>query len=410
MKTLYFDCFAGASGDMILGALVDLGVDPAALKARLEMLTDDRITVEFSKVERAGTTAVKADVEFSDQIRHRHLRDIEGIIDRASVSATVKDRSKSIFRRLAEAEAKIHGCDVSAVHFHEVGAVDAIVDVVGACLGFEMLEIGEFACSTINVGSGSVKMSHGIYPIPAPAVADLVKGVPVRSEHAEGELLTPTGAAIITTLCSSYGRLPEMTIEATGYGAGSRSYENFPNVLRLVIGETSIRSSNSGDPRIEELVLLETNLDDCTPQELALMVERAHALGALDCWVAPVQMKKGRPGFVLSILCSPDKESDLKELLFRETTTIGVRISRVQRESLSRSFVTVKTDFGEVRVKVSARGEQVMNVMPEFEDVKAAALINNAPFRTVQQAALKAYELLTASPKNDEKENFAHAG
>lgn len=383
MKTLYFDCFAGASGNMILGGLVSLGVDESELVSRLRALDVSDFEVKFTRVVKSGIAAVHADVQVPHEHVHRHLHTITGIINRSSLSTEVKARACAIFTRLAEAEAKIHGISVEKVHFHEVGAMDAIIDVVGACIGFEMLGIDSFACSKIHVGSGFAQMAHGKFPIPPPAVAELLKGIPVYSTEIVGELCTPTGAAIISTLCTSSGDLPELTTENIGFGAGTRDYQDFPNVIRLMIGESGAASENS-----QKLIQLETNLDDTTGQVLGFVMERAFELGALDCWFTPIQMKKNRPAVMISVLCEPTKQKVLKELIYTETTTLGIRVREVSRECLERKFVRVSTQFGEIDVKIGVFEGIIVNAMPEFDQLRKAALENGVSLKSVREMVL----------------------
>jgi uncharacterized protein (TIGR00299 family) protein len=387
MRTLYFDCFAGASGNMILGALIGAGVEPHKLKVELSKLSVPDFEINVSKVDRSGISSTHVEVDIPDESKHRHLDQIERIINESTVSDSVKTRAIAIFRRLAEAEANVHGTDVEKVHFHEVGALDAIIDIVGACIGFEMLEIENFACSKIHVGSGFVDMAHGKFPVPPPAVAELLRGVPVYSTEIEGELITPTGAAIISTVCSSYGRLPDLKPELASYGAGTRTYEKFPNTLRVIIGETEANNIGSVS---EELTVLETNIDDSTPQVAGYVIERAFELGARDCWITPIQMKKNRPAFMISILCDLTSKQRMLELLYTETTTIGVREQAVRRGALDREERNVNTAFGAISVKISKLNGRVVNAMPEFEDVRGAAIANEVPFKTVHNAALDA--------------------
>jgi uncharacterized protein (TIGR00299 family) protein len=394
MRTLYFDCFAGASGDMILGALIDAGFDVDVLKAELIKLNLPNVDIRIERVDRSGIAATKLKVIVPDERNHRHLADIQKIIDGSQLSADVKTRSKAIFGRLGEAEALVHGIDIEKVHFHEVGAADAIVDIVGACVGFEILGIEDFRCSIINVGSGCVEMEHGVFPVPPPAVTELLKGVPIFAGEVDGEMTTPTGAAIITTVCNSYGRVPEMEIEQTGYGAGSRTYERFPNVIRVLIGETRTATVGSNS---EELVLLETNIDDSTPQTMGFVMERALKLGANDCWITPIQMKKNRPGFLVSILCTLELKARMLHLLYAETTTLGVRVSAVSRDMLVREVVTVKTRFGPIDVKVARSDGRVVNIMPEYDHLRAAAIEYDVPFAVVRDAALDALKQTAAA-------------
>ena len=381
MKTLYFDCFAGASGDMILGALVAAGVDPNTLREQLSLLKVDGFDVAFETVDRSGLSATYARVETTDETKHRHLSDIKTIIEGSSVSENVKQRAVEIFTRLAAAEARVHNEPVDHVHFHEVGALDAIVDIVGAAICFDLLKIDRFVSSPLHVGSGTVQMAHGRFPIPPPAVAELLRGVPFYATDIKGELLTPTGAAIITTVCKEFGAIPQMTADATGYGAGTRQYENFPNVLRVMIGETS--SDGATD---EKLWMLETNIDDMSPQILGHVMDRAFELGALDCYFTPVQMKKNRPGVLLSVLCANDRKETLMKLLFTETTTLGVRSYEVARRALRRSIVRVETPYGPIDVKVAHLNGNVVNEMPEFEQCRIAASKAGVPVKVVEDA------------------------
>jgi uncharacterized protein (TIGR00299 family) protein len=383
MKTLYFDCFAGASGDMILGALVGVGVDSHALIEGLSLLDVSGYEISFETVDRSGISATYARVRTAHEHAHRHLGDILKIIYESRLSETVKDRAARIFSRLAEAEARIHNVAVERIHFHEVGALDAIIDVVGACIGFELLGIERFACSELHVGSGMVEMAHGRFPVPPPAVAELLKGAPVYSSDIKGELVTPTGAAIISTVCAEFGPMPKMRIERTGYGAGTREYEKFPNVLRLIIGDDAKRES-SGD---ERLIVVETNIDDMSPQVYGHVMDEALKRGALDCYFTPVQMKKNRPGVLVSILCRPAERDAMCELLLTETTTLGVRFFEVMRRALERETVRVETEFGAIDVKVARLDGRIVKEMPEYEQCRAAALQAGVTLLTVEAAA-----------------------
>ncbi|HEY8562739.1 MAG TPA: nickel pincer cofactor biosynthesis protein LarC [Pyrinomonadaceae bacterium] len=397
MKTLYFDCFAGASGNMILGALVALGVDEKKLVEEIKRLDVADFEIEFKTVDKSGIAARHAEVKVPHEHAHRHLHHIEKIINDSRLSETVKKRAIEIFTNLARAEAKIHGIDVKKVHFHEVGAMDAIVDVTGACIGFEMLGIEKFVCSKIHVGSGFAKMAHGKFPIPPPAVAELLKNAPIYSTEIEGELITPTGAAIIATVCDEFGAIPEMTIEKTAYGAGTRAYNNFPNALRLMLG----RSRNAKPQNIEEakdyetkdqrskmkdqmLLVIETNLDDVSPEILGFVMEKAFDSGALDCWFAPIQMKKNRPATLVSILCRPPDKRKFIDLLVRETPTLGVRVREVERVCLNREMSKIETRFGEVPVKIARFEGDIVNIKPEFETLKEIAQREKLPLREVE--------------------------
>ena len=391
MKTLYFHCFAGASGNMILGALAALGIDEKELVEQIKLLDVADFSIEFTVADKSGIAATHAEVKVPHEHAHRHLRDIEKIINDSRLSETVKTRAIKIFTRLAEAEATVHGTDIQKIHFHEVGAMDAIVDVVGACVGFEMLGIEKFYCSKIHVGSGFVKMAHGKFPVPPPAVVELLKGAPVYSTEIEGELITPTGAAIISTVCEEFGRIPEMKIEQTAYGAGTRDYEDFPNVLRLMIGEVQSSKFKVQSPKTETetLLLLETNLDDLSPQILGFVMERAFDLGALDCWFTPIQMKKNRPATQVSILCAAEKRENLTELLYTETTTLGIRITEVERNCLPREIETVETEFGAISIKVARLKGKIVNAKPEYEQIRQIALQSKKSLREIERIVLE---------------------
>ncbi|MCA1623007.1 MAG: nickel pincer cofactor biosynthesis protein LarC [Acidobacteria bacterium] len=408
MKTLYFDCFAGASGNMILGALVALGIDKNELIEKINLLNVSRFEIVFREVDRSGIKAFHVEVKVADENTHRHLHTIEKIINNSRLSDLVKKRAVAIFTKLAEAEAKVHGIETEKVHFHEVGAMDAIVDVVGACIGFEMLGIEKFACSKIHVGSGFVNMAHGKFPVPPPAVSELLQNVPIYSTEIEGELITPTGAAIISTVCESFGIISNFKIEKTAYGAGTREYESFPNVLRLFLGETENASdkksksldevvakenktSNKYEYETGNLILLETNLDDNSPQTLGFVMERAFESGALDCWFTSIQMKKNRPATLVSILCEREKREVLSELLFTETTTLGIRVLEIERNSLPREIVKVQTEFGEVDVKIARFGGKFVNAKPEYEQIRKIALKSNKTIKEIETEILEKF-------------------
>lgn len=387
MKTLYFDCFAGASGDMILGGLVGLGVDPNALENGLRGLKPAGWELHFSKVDRSGISADRIQVSTEETKAHRHLRNILEIINDSTLSDSVKARSALIFTRLAEAESKVHQVPIEKIHFHEVGALDAIIDIVGACLGFEMLGIERFCASPLHVGSGFVDMAHGRFPVPPPAVTELLTGAPIYATDIVGELVTPTGAAIISALAESYGPMPTMTISATGYGAGGRSYEKFPNVIRLIVGEIA----DPGSVNADQLIMLETNLDDLAPQTLGYVMEQLLTAGALDCFFTAVQMKKNRPGVMISILCDSSTRAALELILFRETTTLGIRVRNVERVSLPREIVSVVTEYGPVDVKVAHITGEEIKAAAEYEQCRAAAIKYGVSLREVEAAALRGY-------------------
>ncbi|HEX2490698.1 MAG TPA: nickel pincer cofactor biosynthesis protein LarC [Blastocatellia bacterium] len=411
-RTLYLDCFAGASGDMLVGAMLDSGLDFELLRSALLKLGVEGYELSLGRVDRSGISAAKFDVHLTGephthghhhnhdhsrgehshghgrQSHHRSLSEIKGIISSSNLSELVKQRAQAIFQRIGEAEAKIHDVPIETVHFHEVGAIDSIVDIVGACVAFDALKIERIISSPLHVGSGTFQCAHGTYPVPGPATAELLKGVPIYSKDVEGELVTPTGAAIISTLAEGYGSMPMMKIENIGYGAGTRDYPKFPNALRAIIGELE----EDADRTPGAVTIIEANIDDLNAQVFGYLMEKALAAGALDIFYTPVQMKKNRPGVLLTLLCNPPDRERMCDLIFRETTTLGVRYRNEQREILTREFVTVETEYGPIRVKVSrARDGRVMNASPEFEDCRVAAEKSGVGLRDAQTAALKAY-------------------
>jgi len=387
MKTLYFDCFAGASGDMILGAMVAAGVDQETLRQQLSLLGVSGYNIDFGIVDRSGISATHAKVQAGHEHAHRHLRDILKIIDDSRLSEGVKARASTIFSRLGEAEALVHNVPIEKVHFHEVGALDAIIDVVGAAICFELLQIERFVSSPFHVGSGHVEMEHGRFPVPPPAVTELLKGVPFYSTDIAGELLTPTGAAIITTVCSEFGPIPQLKLQQTGYGAGTRTYKKFSNVLRVLIGEEDVEAG----PADEKLLVIETNVDDMSAQTCGYVMERALEMGALDCYFTAVQMKKNRPGVMLTILCRTEERERFMQLLFEETTTLGIRRYEVDRRTLERQTVRVETIYGPIDVKVARLAGRIVNSMPEFEQCRSAARAAKVPLRVVEQTARAAF-------------------
>ncbi len=399
MKTIrsaYFDCFSGISGDMVLGALVDAGADLRAMEAELRKLGLEGWKISASKVQRRAIFATHVKVETEEQHHHRGLSIILKRIDDAKLAPRTAERARKIFTRLAEAEAHVHQVPVEQVHFHEVGAVDSIIDIVGAAIGFEMLGIDEFACSPLDVGAGQVKTAHGLLPVPAPATAELLRGAPTFSSGLQRELVTPTGAAIATTLATRYAEMPAMTLRAIGYGAGSADNAEKPNVLRLMIGERATSDlGDLGEPSEywdAPVTVIETNLDDMSPQIYGYFAEKALEAGALDVFSTPAQMKKNRPGLLVTILSEPANVSRLMDLVFRETTTIGVRAYEVRRKTLAREFIPVATPFGEVRMKVSRLNGAVLNATPEYEDCQKLAAERGVPLKQVMAAASFEYQ------------------
>ena len=393
-RTAYFDCFSGISGDMVLGALVDAGADLRAIESELRKLGLEGWTISAEKVKRGQIFATHVHVATTEGHHHRGLSIILDRIEKAQLAPRAAERARKIFTRLAESEAKVHHLPVEQVHFHEVGAVDSIVDIVGACIGFELLGIDEFACSPLDVGAGQVMTAHGLLPVPAPATADLLRGAPIYTSGIQKELVTPTGAAIATTLSISYSKIPEMTTRAIGYGAGSMDFPEKANVLRLLIGEreSAAAGENLHGESDAPITVIETNVDDMSPQIYGYFVDRALAAGALDVFSTAVQMKKNRPGQLITILCEPTNVSRLTDLLFSETTTIGVRLHQAQRRTLAREFLTVHTAFGEIRMKLSRLNGAVLNATPEYDDCQRLAAAQGIPLKEVIAAATYAFQ------------------
>ena len=399
MRIGYLDCFAGISGDMLLGALIDAGVSPEVLRGAVEALNVGA-SLRIEKADRSGISATKVSVfegaepaegghhHHHEQEQHhhhgRHLSAIKNIIQNTNLPEEVKEKAVLAFELLGASEAKIHNVPVEKIHFHEVGAVDAIADIVAATAGIQALKVDRWYCSPLNVGGGMVDCAHGRFPVPAPATADLLRDCPTYSAHVENELVTPTGAALIRALAPSFGPQPAMRVEKIGYGAGSRNPKGFPNVLRLSVGESTEASHGA-------VAVLETALDDLSPQVLAHVTEKALALGALDVMTTAVQMKKNRLGTLITILADDAQVATLEDLLLRETSTLGVRIHHERRSCLDREHATVVTHYGEVRIKLGSRNGEVLNAAPEFEDCRAAAERHNVPLKLVMQSAVAAY-------------------
>lgn len=397
MKLAYFDCFSGISGDMVLGTLVDAGLDIRQLEAELRKLHFESWSISAERVKRKAIAATKVHVEAGPQHHHRHLSDILKMIDAASLAPRAAENARKIFQRLGEAEAKVHNTSIEKVHFHEVGAVDSIIDIVGSAIGFDLLGIESFACSSLDVGSGRVKTEHGILPVPAPATAELLRGAPTFSSGIEKELVTPTGAAIATTLSSSYGTMPPMRIASVGYGAGSADLAEQANVMRILIGESAAQEAAAGPDALVSVI--EANLDDMSPQIYGYFVERALAAGALDVFSTPVQMKKNRPGQLVTILCEISNRSPLIDLIFRETTTIGVRTHEVHRQTLNRETVPIETPLGAIRMKVSRMNGTILNTAPEYEDCQRIAAQKGVPLKQVLSTANFHFQKLSESAK-----------
>jgi pyridinium-3,5-bisthiocarboxylic acid mononucleotide nickel chelatase len=394
-KILYFDCFSGASGDMVLGALLDLGVPLDGLRAALAPLVPADCELSAAKVSRSGIGALQFDVReghhhdghghAGGHAPHRGLQDILGMIAAAGLPARVAARASLLFERLGRVEAEIHQVPVDEVHFHEVGALDSIVDIVGSVWAIDALGVDRVVASALNTGSGTVATEHGLLPVPAPATIRLLEGAPAYSSGVQGELLTPTGALLVTGHAASYGPMPAMIVRKTGYGAGQRQIPGQPNVLRAVLGDAS---APGGHTRV---LVIESNIDDMNPQFYGGLIERLQAAGALDVYLSPVQMKKNRPGTLVTALAPVGLRDACLDVLFRETTTIGVRYYEAERECLSREWTTVTTRFGAVRIKIARRGEAVMNAAPEYDDCAGLAAERNVAVRDVHAAAIQAY-------------------
>lgn len=383
MRQIYFDCFSGISGDMVIASLLDAGLKIEELQEGLSSLGLEGYEIRAEKTSRRHLSATNFFVEVADepQPKERGLVQILELLDASRLSPAVKDKAKSIFTGLAEAEAEIHSTIPEKIHFHEVGAIDAIVDVVGALIGLERLEIDEVYSSPVNAGGGFVECRHGVLPVPAPAALKLLEGVPIYSRGPQAELVTPTGAVLLTSLAKSFGPLPPQRILCHGYGAGKRDFPEWPNLLRVIIGEPT--EAYSGD----EVVVMSTTIDDMNPENFEYLIDLLLEKGALDAYLTPVQAKKTRPGTLLTVLCRPEDEAAMASILFAESTTFGVRYHREARLKLDRTIMEVTTEWGVVRVKVGAAGEKLLTVSPEFEDCKGLARANGVPLRLVYDEA-----------------------
>jgi len=409
VKILYFDCFAGAAGDMILGALLDAGLPFDELKRALGSLAVEGWDVSVDRVVKTGVTATKFRVHEhasapagsdrppgSSGHKHHHLKHIFAAIDRSALSDDGKAKAIKMFRRLGEAEAAIHGTTMEKVHLHEVGALDSIIDIVGAVFALEWFKADKIVVSPINVGGGMVKSAHGVFPVPAPATVALLKRAPVYSSGIQSELLTPTGALILTEYASEFGPVPAMTIDRVGYGAGDRELQETPNVVRVLIGEatpdvwraTALAVAETSSMKV---VVLECEIDDMNPQIFGALMDTLYAAGALDVFYSAVQMKKNRPGTLMTIVATPEQRETMTEIVFRESTTIGVRYQELSRECLDREMVAVTTPLGPVRFKVARRNGRVLNAQPEFDDLAKLSQERGIPIKDVQALAHKAW-------------------
>jgi len=394
MRIAYFDCFSGASGDMILGSLIDAGLSPQRLREELKKLRIPTVHLRVKKVLKGGISATHVMVEGEGEKRsHRNLKEILRIIERSSVEAEVKEKSKEIFKRIASVEAKIHQTPMEEVHFHELGGLDSIVDIVGSVWGIRQLGIEKINVSKVNVGGGFVKCEHGILPVPAPATLFLMEGKPIYSSGVERELLTPTGAAILTTLSSEFGSMPLMKVERVGYGAGRDNLPH-PNLLRLIIGTSE---SISGK---EKVAVIETNIDDMNPQFYDYVMEKLYAMEVLEVFITPILMKKNRPGHLLTIISPSEKLSSVIKFLLRETTTLGLRWHEEERAKTDREILTQETPYGKIRFKLAKWEGKVVNLSPEYEDCKRLALEKGVPLKEVFEEAKR---VATTLQKNGPK-------
>jgi hypothetical protein len=385
MALAYFDCFAGAGGDMIVAALLDAGCDAEGLRSRLSAVAGG-CGLRTEQANRGGMVGTRFVVEPPDEPQpHRRLADILAMIDAAGLDARAARRARRIFTRLGEAEAKVHHTDLENVHFHEVGALDSIMDIVGAAAALEMLGVERVLCSPLPLGGGTVQAAHGLMPLPAPATAELLVGAKTCPGTGRGELVTPTAASVLTTLAESYGPPPAMRLSAVGYGAGTRDEGPLPNLLRVLVGEPD------ADADADAVVELSANLDDCSGEVLGAAIERLLAGGALDAWASPIVMKRSRPAWTVSALCAPADADAVEGILFAETTTFGVRRSPRTRARLARSRHTVETPYGPIRIKVGRRAGRVVTAQPEFADCLAAAEAHHAAVRQVMAAARQAF-------------------
>lgn len=388
MKLLYLDCFAGISGDMCLGALIDAGADAVLLEKQLKGLPLSDWDMRVYRKNSRGITGTRVEITVRENHQpHRHYSDIRSLILDSPLPDRVKDTSLNIFQKLAGAEGKVHGVPPDHVHFHEVGAVDSIVDIVGTALALDNLKVEGVTCSPVPTGSGHIHCRHGILPVPAPATAELLRGIPLRSLDVEGEITTPTGAALASTLAGSFGALPDMTVGAVGYGLGGKDF-GIPNFLRAFLGTSADGGSFSES---DTVLVIETNIDDMSPELLGHTMEALFSAGALDVFFTPVHMKKNRPGTLLTVLCRPSFRDAMLQVLFSETTTLGIRIREEKRVLLERSTAEVDTPHGIVRIKAALDGSgRILKSAPEYEDCRRIALKKGIPARDVYEAALLA--------------------
>ncbi|NJD60635.1 MAG: TIGR00299 family protein [Anaerolineales bacterium] len=386
MKIGYLDCPSGISGDMFLSALVDCGAPLDDIKERLALLPIQGFKITSKRVNKAGLTAIQVDVLVDDRVTERKLAEIINLILQSPLSENIKGKAVEVFRRIGEVEALIHGLEVEEIHLHELGGLDTIVDVVGVLLGMELLGIDRLIASPLPLGSGTIQSAHGTLPLPAPASLALLKGVPIHGSEINKELVTPTGAALLTSLVQEFGIIPAMRLEKIGYGAGKRDLPT-PNVLRLLIGESMEPTLSSYSLQTEKLVCLECNIDNMNPEIYSYLSERLFNTGALDVSLTPVYMKKNRPGSLVTVLCTEDDTEKLMEIIFSETTTLGIRKYSVDRYSVERHITQVSTPYGAVNIKFSKKGDKSWNYTPEYEDCRRLALQHNIPIQKIYRAA-----------------------
>ncbi|OAI47363.1 hypothetical protein AYO44_09645 [Planctomycetaceae bacterium SCGC AG-212-F19] len=396
MKTAHFDCFSGCSGDMILAALLDVGVSADAIRAGLDSLGLP-IRLEIEKVRKGGFAATYIRIEAPEETSHRFLPEVEEILQRGQLTAKQRDLALRIFRRLAQAEATVHGMPLDKVHFHEVGALDSIADIAGCAIGLDLLGVDRFTSRSVPTGSGTVKCAHGLMPIPAPGTAELLKGVPLAPSPIKAELTTPTGAAILTTVVQEWVETPALTIERIGHGAGKREFVEQPNLLRLFVGQAQASGGSNPPGEFDEIFVLETNLDDLPAEIIGYCYDLLFAAGALDVYSIPIHMKKNRPGVLLTVLAPVEKLPTLEEILFRETTTFGIRRYPARRSKLHRKPLTVTTSWGPIQGKLGWREGHPAIFSPEYEDCARIARQHSVALREVYAAAADAYAKMPIS-------------
>jgi uncharacterized protein (TIGR00299 family) protein len=390
MRIAYFDCLSGIAGDMTLAALIDAGADLGAIQSGVASLSLPGVRIATAEVKRKGFRGVKVEIQHEPEHKHRHLHHIVDMINAGQLTPRAKELATQIFTRLGEAEAKVHGVEIRKVHFHEVGAIDSIADIVGTAIGLDLHGIERLEASPVPTGCGFIEIAHGRCSVPAPATAELLRGIPLAASSVEAELTTPTGAAILAALGKRFGPPPAMTIEKIGYGAGTREFDSHPNLLRLLIGK-SAGNESSGQIENETLCLLETNLDDISGELVGYCMARLLEAGGLDVYTMPIQMKKNRPGVVLSVLCEPLHADQLESILFRETTTLGVRRTTVRRRRLPRKVHQVQTQWGAVAGTLATLPEGTPRFSPEYEACRVIAEQQKLPLQVVFEAALRAF-------------------